>query len=118
MGKYGPGLTIGQVFNLEKEQVRHALKGELMCGEDGNGFIYRKAAKEECDRYILSAFDNAVFHLLEANKFCRVYDEILERKGVRLTVQDILLGKAIEDCKTEDYHFGVYDCEEFEEGEG
>ena len=105
MGFYGPGLSFGQVMNMEKERIKHALQGELMVDEDENGFVYKKAPKEKCDRFILGAFDNAVHSCIEAYKFGRVYDYILEKNGIQISMQDIALSKAIEDCKPEDYQY-------------
>jgi len=110
VGEYGPGLTMGQIFNLDKEQIKHALNGELMYAEDEEGrFLYRPASPEECREFILRTFDNAVYHCMEANKFGKVYDYIIEKNGVKYTIQDILLSKAIEDAKPSDYHYEPFE---------
>ena len=103
--EYGPGLTAGKIFNMDKERIKHALRGELVYSEGEDGFIYRPASKEECDEFILRKFDNVVFQLLESYKFGRIYDYILEKNGVKYSISDILLSKAIEDCKPEDYQY-------------
>ena len=77
MSEYGSGLTSGQCFNMDKERIKHALQGELVCGENEKGFIYTSASKEECERYILSAFDNAVFQCKQALDSGRANDRIL-----------------------------------------
>lgn len=78
MSEYGAGLTSGQCFNMDKERIKHALKGELVCGENEDGFIYESASQEECEKYILSAFDNAVFHCKQAHDSGRVHERILK----------------------------------------
>lgn len=78
MGEYGPGLTSGQCFNMDKERIRHALKGELICGESEDGFNYAAATKEECEKFIMSAFDNAVFQCEQALTSGRAYERILK----------------------------------------
>lgn len=106
MGKYGPGLTMGQIFNLDKERIKHALMGELLYTEAEDGMtIYRPASKEECREFILRKFDNAVYQCLEQMKFGRVYDRIIEKNGVRYTIQDILISKRLEDEKPCDYQY-------------
>ena len=36
MSIYGSGLTFGQIANMEKERIKHALEGEKCAGEDEN----------------------------------------------------------------------------------
>ena len=103
--KYAPGTTMGQMFNMEKDIIKHAIDGEIVSGEDEDGFIYEPASFEECRKAILAAFDNAVYHCLEANAFGRVYDYLLEKNGVTYTLQEILLSKAIEDSRFNDYQY-------------
>lgn len=88
MGEYGPGLTSGQCFNMDKERIRHALKGELICGESENGFEYAPASKEECEKFILLAFDNAVFQCKQALDSGRVHERIL-KENTKLSDQEV-----------------------------
>lgn len=91
MAEYGPGLTMGRCFSLDKERIKHALNGELMCGENEDGeFEYELATKAECDRYIISAFDNAVYQALSANASGRALDTILRRHGIEPSVQEYM----------------------------
>ena len=112
MGEYGPGLTSGQMFNKDKERIRHALNGEILCGEDENGFIYQKASKEECDKYILSTFDNAVFEVQRANTSGRALNRIikeytdLSEMDIFQIYQDFVME---EDAKFNDY---IYETNE------
>ena len=105
MGIYGTGRTMGQKFNMDKERIKHALNGELAYSKNENGFIYRPAPIEECESFILKTFDNVVYHLLEMTKFGRIYDYLLEKNGIKYSMQDIMIGKAIEDCKPDDYQY-------------
>ena len=65
MSEYGNGVSMARAFSMDKERIKHALKGELICGETVNGFEYAPASREECEEYIISAFDNAVYWALE-----------------------------------------------------
>ena len=105
-------MTQGQMFNEVKEKIKHALNGEMFYAENENGIIYRPASKEECNDYILKAFDMAVYHCLEANAFGRVYDYLLEKHGVRYTIQEILMSKAVEDLRFQDYKYEEGDWHE------
>lgn len=64
MSEYGSGISMMRAFALDKERIKHAFKGELICGESENGFEYAPASKEECEAYILSAYDNAVYYAI------------------------------------------------------
>jgi len=105
MGEYGPGLTAGRAFSLDKERIKHALKGELLAGETEEGFYYKPASREECEKFILGSYDNVVFHCLEAYAFGRIYEHYLEKNGIRLSLSEILISKAIEDMKDQDYQY-------------
>ena len=103
MSEYGPGLTLGQAFNLDKERIKHALRGELVCGEDENGFKYIKNTKEACEEYILSAFDNAVHHALKANTAARA----LEKIAGEVDFKKYMEAEAEEEAKYNDYVYEV-----------
>lgn len=77
MSEYGSGMSMADMFNLDKERIKMALKGELVSGEDESGFTYAPASKEECEEYILKAFDNAVFHCLKCARSGRALEKIL-----------------------------------------
>lgn len=67
MSKYGSGLTFGQVCNQEKEEIKQALAGKVIDYYDFNeNPFYRDGVKEETDRVILEAYDEAVYQALEA----------------------------------------------------
>ena len=90
MAEYGPGLTLGQRFNYDKERIKHALAGELLCGEDENGFVYELSTKEECEAYILSAFDEAVFQCLQANDSGRAMERIMRNHGLAINMPEYM----------------------------
>ena len=77
MGEYGPGLTSGQRFMLDKERIKYALNHQLVCGEDENGFLYEPCTKQESDQYILSTFDNAVYSYEQMNASCKALERLL-----------------------------------------
>lgn len=64
MGEYGSGISMKRAFSYDKERIKHAFAGELICSESEDGFVYAPATKAECEAYILSAFDNAVYHAI------------------------------------------------------
>ncbi len=76
MAEYGSGISLAQAFKYDKERVLHALKGELMVEENADGFIYEPASKEECDEYIISAFDNAVYHVFEGHSAAKAIETL------------------------------------------
>ena len=82
MSEYGSGLTFGQVCNFDKERIKHALRGELMCGEDENGFVYAPASREECERYILRAYDECVYQALQSMDSGRALDRLMKNHGL------------------------------------
>ena len=83
MSEYGSCISKAEMFNLDKERIKMALKGELVSGEDESGFTYAPASKEECEKYILKAFDNAVFHCLECARSGRALEKILDENGIK-----------------------------------
>lgn len=89
MGEYGPGLTSGQTFMLDKERIKRALMGELVCGENDNGFEYAPAPQEECRKFILQAYDNAVYQCIQAHSSGRAMERLI-RKETKLSDVEIL----------------------------
>lgn len=85
MSEYGSGITFSEARMYDKERIKHAFKGELMCGEDENGFVYAPASKEECERYILQAYDNAVYCAIQAIAGSKSMERLAEENGVPLS---------------------------------
>ena len=71
-------ITFEKTYMLEKERIRHALNGEVVCGEDDNGFIYKPASKEECDRLILNIYDGLVRSFMNSLASERAYLRLIE----------------------------------------
>lgn len=82
MAEYGCGVSLGQAFMYDKERIREALEGRLMIGEGGDGFVYGDAPKEDCCGFILAAFDNAVYHALEACASASALEAVMEKHGL------------------------------------
>ena len=91
MGEYHSGITLGQAGEFDKERVRHALAGELMCGEDENGFVYKSAPKEECDAFILDVVDNWVFESKRLADSGRAIERIMNRHGFQMDFHEYLI---------------------------
>ena len=82
MSEYGSGLTFGQACNFDKDRIKHALRGELMCDEDENGFVYAPASREECEKFILSKYDECVYQALQSMDSGRALSRLMEEHGV------------------------------------
>ena len=82
MSEYGGGISLVQAFNYDKERLLKALDGKLVCGETEDGFEYEDASQEECRAYIISVFDNAVYHALQGYQSGRVLERTAEANGV------------------------------------
>ena len=80
MSEYGCN-SLTESFNNDKERIIKALEGELLAGENENGFIYEKASAADCKQYILEAFDNAVFHALRGYASGKALEEIIKERG-------------------------------------
>lgn len=84
MGEYGSGMTMGQAAELDKDRVRHALAGELVCGEDDNGFVYEPAPKDECDAYILGVVDKWYFEAKRMADSGRAMERVTKAHGFNI----------------------------------
>lgn len=60
MGKYG-SIKFGTACMHEKEEIRHALNGEVLESCDEDGKHWTKAPKEVCDKVILGAYDSLYY---------------------------------------------------------
>ena len=83
MGEYGAGMSLTEAFNNDKERICAALEGMLIVGEDEKGWVYKKADKEECKKYILKCFDNAVYHALQGYRSGKALEETLGSCGIK-----------------------------------
>lgn len=80
MSKYGSGLTLGKACNLEKEQIKHAFKNEIMCGANENGIVYAPCTREEAEKFILTAYDEVVYQALQLAASGRAMGNLLTKK--------------------------------------
>ncbi len=82
MSRYGSGLSYGQIANMEKERIKHALEGEKCIGEDEDGnFIWTSCSDEEADDEIIAVFDEAVYQVLDALHTSRAMETIAKAHG-------------------------------------
>ncbi|MBQ6395498.1 MAG: hypothetical protein IJH87_04065 [Atopobiaceae bacterium] len=123
MGEYASWLTTGEAAELDKERIKEALSGRLMIGEDEDGFVYGPAAKEECDRFVLDAFDNQVHLCKQANAVGRAYERILADRGIGISLFEFMGYVEEESDRFNDYVFEheldelAEEIAEFERGE-
>ncbi len=88
MGEYGNGMTIGRQGELDKDRVRHALKGLLVAGEDENGFVYEPAPREECERYVLEVIDAWIYQAKQLADSGRVVERVMADHGWRIPFRE------------------------------
>lgn len=104
MSMYGSGLSFGQMANMEKERIKHAMEGERCVGEDENGFIWEPCSDEDADAEILSIFDNCVDQALKAMHASRAIEKIAIMHGYQNNPAEY--EKALSDTEmTSDYVF-------------
>ncbi len=84
MGEYGSGLTFARCCALDKERIKMALQGKIVVGEDEQGFVYGNAPQEECEKFILAAYDNAVYHARESMASGRAMERAIKSEKYRL----------------------------------
>ncbi len=114
MSEYGSGISFARACAYDKERIKEALKGRQMIDEDENGFKYRKASKEECDSFIVSAFDNAVYHAMEAMRSARALEKYMKFKGIEMALDDYIVfyyEEQIHDFERGEYHYEGEECD-------
>lgn len=82
MSEYGSGVSLTQAFNYDKERLLQALDGKLICGETEEGFVYAEATPAECRDFIITVFDNAVYHALQGYRSGKIMEKVAEANGV------------------------------------
>lgn len=124
MGEYGSGVSLTQAFNYDKERLLKALDGQLLCGETEDGFEYCDASEEDCRKFIIDVFDNAVYHALQGYQSGRVMEQVMSANGIRIRdgqiFKDYMHFKTMDDLKQfkeEQYNFGDPENPEEEEDE-
>lgn len=89
MSRYGNGVSFSDASAMDRERLIHALNGELVTGETDDGkFTYGKASKDECDEFILSCYDNAVYHAKTGMHSGRAFEYILKRHKTPYDLSD------------------------------
>ena len=84
MGKYGPGVSLAEMAEMEKDSVRQAIRGFLVVGQDGEGeFIYDHATPEECEEYILGVLDHWYYLAKQGADVGRALERVLENHGIK-----------------------------------
>ncbi len=81
MSEYGSGVSFKQTCEYDRERIQKALKGELVYGENEDGFLYIGASKDDCKRYILEAYDQACYMASEAMHSGRALEKIAKDHG-------------------------------------
>ena len=91
--EYGNGITMAQAFAYDRERIQHALKGELMSGENEQGFKYAPADEKLCKEFILRAFDQAAYLAIDANRTGVAIERICSKKGINISLQEFMAEK-------------------------
>ena len=90
MSEYGPGVSLQKTFAYDKERIKNALNGKLVVDENENGFVYAEAPKEECDAFIISAFDNAVYHCIKSARGGRALRAIMDKHKCEFSLTEYM----------------------------
>ena len=90
-----------------KERIKKAFSGEVMVGEDENGFKYGKASKEECLKEIIKLYDETVYQAIQAMRAGRATEKICERSLNVGEFQRALIEAAIEERDRYVYDFDI-----------
>ena len=119
MSEYGSGVSLVQAFNYDKERLLKALDGQLLCGETEEGFEYEDASDEDCRAFIISVFDNAVYHALQGYQSGRVMEQVMGANGIKVgdgqIFKDYLHFKQMDELKQfkeEQYNYGDPESED------
>ncbi len=105
--KYGNGTSLVTACTLDKEEIRHALKGEIVCDIEEDRIHYRKGTKEECEEVVLSNYNEAVFQLIEATRANKVFERYLKDRGLVISLPEFIeLRGIIESEENETFDYG------------
>ena len=112
MAEYGSGVRMMEALAFDKERIKEAMNGRLMIGEDDQGFIYDDCSKEEAQNYILDAYDNLVFQLVNANSANKAYSRVIKDANLRIDYSRFFIyleQERMEALVYGKYHFGNYE---------
>ena len=104
-------MTTGQAAMQDKEFARHALIGELVCGEEDGHYVYREASREECKRFILGLVDKWYYHVDQLAASMRAVERVMEEHGFKLPYGEYFAAMEEELARYDDY---TYEHEENE----
>lgn len=85
MGKYPSSLTMKEMFQLEREELAMALKGQIKCGATEHGFEWCPGDKEEVHGVIWEIFRNAEYWAMEMAASARALERLAEKYGIGIT---------------------------------
>lgn len=90
MAKYGNGISFAEACKMNREELLHALNGEIRVGENENGFIYAPASKEETDKVIIGLFDSLVYDAQNTLKASRAMESAYFKQAGPLPLKDFM----------------------------
>lgn len=70
-------MTLTGMLADGKEQLRHALRGEIVVEETESGPIYSKASEKEAVAAALELYDRAVYHCLQMTATANALERML-----------------------------------------
>lgn len=85
MARYGSGLSFKEASALDREQILHALKGEMIGGqgkEEGVYYVPIDKKVTSAKEIILAAYDEAVFQAKSAMRSANALEEVMEAHGI------------------------------------
>ena len=109
MAEYGSGVRMMEALAFDKERIMEAKHGRLVVGEDDQGFIYEECSQEEAQNYILDAFDNLVFQLVNTNSANKAYSRVMKDANLRIDYNRFFIyleQERMEALVYGKYHFG------------
>jgi hypothetical protein len=110
MSKYGSCITFGRACSYEKDEIKHALNGEVLVAWDENGRHWEKGTKEETDKVILKAFDS-LFYQADQLRMSGCALEKMNPKYNKRDFQKYLKHMAEESRKPNDYEYEHWEDE-------
>lgn len=114
MSKYGPGVTLAEMAEMEKACVKQAVRGFLPVGYNGEGeFLFDHATPEECEEYILDILDHWYYVAKQGADVGRALEKVLENHGVK--PEEYFFEFAVEyDHASKEYNNYIYEFEKKE----
>ena len=79
MSRLPSARTMKEMFRVEAERLKMALRGEISCGTNENGLQYCPADAEEVHGVILEIFRNAVWNAMEMAASARAMERLTEK---------------------------------------